>query len=151
MFTRIFRIGSDPVRLWRGTVGFHLGHLLEVGTYVDVSSPHLRGYGDSYGVSSGVGMVQSVRPSLTGEGVEVELLHYGFLGAGWNVAAEVAAITNTNTIGEQPHIWARAIPTGVTRYDVEFFSVGDGSITSPRATRMLPRHTIASISGNEII
>ena len=31
LFTRIFRLASDPVRTWRGSVGFGKGHLLEVG------------------------------------------------------------------------------------------------------------------------
>ena len=152
VFTRIFRIGSDPVRLWRGTVGFHLGHLLEVGTYVDVSSPHLRGYGDSYGVSSGVGMVQSVRQSLTGEGVDVELLHYGFSSTGWNVAAEVAAIINTTTIEVSSLTYGRGqSPTGATRLDVEFFSVGDViDYIPPGDEDSATTLTIASISGNEI-
>jgi hypothetical protein len=152
VFTRIFRIGSDPVRLWRGTVGFHLGHLLEVGAYVQVSSPELRGYGDSYGVNAGVGMVRSVRQSLTGEGVEVEVLHYAFGSAGWNVAAELKTITNATTIEVENFTYGRGqSPTGVTRYDVEFFSVGDViDYIPPGDEDSATTLTIASISGNEI-
>jgi len=152
VFTRIFRIGSDPVRLWRGTVGFYLGHLLEVGAYVQVSSPELRGYGDAYGVSAGVGMVRSVRQSLTGEGVEVEVLHYGFGSTGWNVSAEVAAITNATTIEVSSLTYGRGqSPTGATRYDVEFFSVGDVvDYIPPGDEDSAVTLTISSISGNEI-
>jgi hypothetical protein len=152
LYTRIFRLGSDPVRLWRGVVGFGLGHLLEVGAYVTVSSPELRGYEDSYGVSSGIGMVRSVRQALTGEGVDVEILHYNFGSAGWNVSAELASIVDADTIEVENFTYARGTsPIGQLRYDVQLFSVGDVVDYIPPGDEDNPTTlTIDSISGNQI-
>ena len=152
VFSRIFRLGSDPVRLWRGVVGFGVGHLLEVGAYVTVSSPELRGYADSYGVSSGIGMVRSVRQALTGEGVEVEILHYDFGSAGWNVSAELASIVDVDTIEVENFTFARGTsPIGQLRYDVDLFSVGDVIDYIPPGDEDNPTTlTIDSITGNQI-
>ena len=107
MFTRIFRLASDPVRVWRGSVGFDLGHLLEVGAMVQVSSPHFKSYDDSYGVTDGLALVQSVRQSLTGEGVDVELIHYGLDAAGWNASAEVTSVVDATTLEFDANTYTR--------------------------------------------
>ncbi|MGA1706908.1 MAG: hypothetical protein ACO39X_07695, partial [Candidatus Nanopelagicaceae bacterium] len=126
MFTRIFRLASDPVRVWRGSVGFDQGHLLEVGAMVSVSSPHFKGYGDSYGVTDGLAMVQSVRQSLTGEGVEVELLHYGLGAVGWNASAEVSAVISSKILEFDANTYTRGRdPAGELTTDLALFEAGD--------------------------
>lgn len=126
MFTRIFRLASDPVRVWRGSVGFDQGHLLEVGAMVSVSSPHFKGYGDSYGVTDGLAMVQSVRQSLTGEGVEVELLHYGLGAVGWNASAEVSAVISSKILEFDANTYTRGRdPAGELTTDLTLFEAGD--------------------------
>jgi len=126
MFTRIFRLASDPVRVWRGSVGFDQGHLLEVGAMVEVSSPHFKGYGDSYGVTDGLALVQSVRQSLTGEGVDVELLHYGLGAAGWNASAEVVAVVSATVLEFDPNTYTRGRDAaGELTTDLALFEEGD--------------------------
>jgi len=126
LFTRIFRLASDPVRTWRGSVGFGKGHLLEVGAMVQVSSPHLKSYGDSYGVTDGLGLVRSVRQSLTGEGVDVELLHYGFDARGWNASAEVVAVISVTVLEFASLTYTRGrTPAGDATEDLALFEAGD--------------------------
>ena len=126
LFTRIFRLASDPIRTWRGSVGFGKGHLLEVGTMAQVSSPHFKGYADTYGVTDGLALVRSVRQSLTGEGVDVELLHYGFDARGWNASAEVNAVTSATTLQFNQLTYTRGrTPAGVATQDVSLFEAGN--------------------------
>ena len=126
MFTRIFRLASDPVRVWRGSVGFDLGHLLEVGAMVKVSSPHFKSYDDAYGVTDGLALVQSVRQSLTGEGVDVELLHYGLDASGWNASAEVTAVISSKILEFAPFTFTRGRDAaGELTTDLALFSAGD--------------------------
>lgn len=126
LFTRIFALASDPVRTWRGSVGFGKGHLLEVGTMAQVSSPHFKAYGDSYGVTDGLALVRSVRQSLTGEGVDVELLHYGLNGRGWNVSAEVTAVVSATVLEFASLTYTRGrTPAGDATEDLSLFEAGD--------------------------
>ncbi|MBV53075.1 MAG: hypothetical protein CL816_03300, partial [Coxiellaceae bacterium] len=62
--SRIFNLLSNPLRVWRGSIATGQSIYLDVGSYVSVSSPHLKGYGDAYGVTDGVGMVRSIRQEL---------------------------------------------------------------------------------------
>ncbi len=126
VFTRIFRIGSDPVRLWSGSVGFHIGHILEVGTCVSASSPHLRGYGDAYGVTDEIGMVRTIKQSLTGEGVSIDILHYQLEPTGWNASAEVAGVVSITTLEFNTITYTRGrTPAGASTTDCALFTAGD--------------------------
>ena len=126
LFTRIFRLASDPIRTWRGSVGFGQGHLLEVGTMAQVSSPQLKGYEDSYGVTDGLALVRSVRQSLTGEGVEVELLHYGLQARGWNASAEVVAVVSATVLEFASLTYTRGrTPAGEATEDLALFEATD--------------------------
>ena len=44
-FSRIFNVLSNPLRLWRGSIGTGKSIYLDVGSYITVTSSHLRGYG----------------------------------------------------------------------------------------------------------
>ena len=98
------------------------------------------------------GVAQVRRQALTGEGVEVEVLHYNFGIAGWNVAAELASITNATTIEVENFTFDRGTsPIGQLRYDVDLFSVGDVIDYIPPGDEDNPTTlTIDSISGNQI-
>lgn len=114
---RIFNILSNPLRLWRGSIGSGPSIFLDVGSYVSVSSPHLRGYSDSYGVTNGVGMVRSINQELMSEGCELEIITTGLAPVAWNASAEVEVIDTTTSVTVFNDIYGTA--------DNSFFKVGD--------------------------
>ena len=114
---RIFNILSNPLRLWRGSIGSGASIFLDVGSYVSVSSPHLRGYSDSYGVTNGVGMIRSIHQELMSEGCELEIITTGLSPVAWNATAEVEVIDSTTSITLFNDIYGTA--------DDTFFQVGD--------------------------
>jgi len=114
---RIFNILSNPLRLWRGSIGSGASIFLDVGSYVSVSSPHLRGYSDSYGVTNGVGMIRSIHQELMSEGCELEIITTGLAPVAWNSAAEVEVIDTTTSVTVLNDIYSTA--------DDTFFKVGD--------------------------
>jgi hypothetical protein len=117
--SRIFNLLSNPLRVWRGEIGTGQSIYLDVGSYVKVSSPHLKGYSDSYGVVDGVGMVRAIRQELMSEGCEVEIIVTGLSPVAWNATAKVTSITTTSvTVSEDDF-------SSSTMDDVSFFKVGD--------------------------
>ena len=106
--------------MWRGSIGSGPSIFLDVGAYVTVSSPHLRGYGDSYGVTNGVGMVRSIHQELMGEGCELELLTTGLSPVAWNATATVATVPTTTTVTVNQDDYS-----GSSIDDSSFFSAGD--------------------------
>tara|TARA_Y100000015_G_C2378882_1_gene83952 strand:- start:91 stop:1020 length:930 start_codon:yes stop_codon:yes gene_type:complete len=118
--SRIFNILSNPLRVWRGSIGTGPSAFLDVGSYVTVSSPHLRGYSDSYGVTNGVGMVRSINQELMSEGCEIELLTTGLSPVAWNATAFVSIVPTNTTVVVESNLFSRS---GVD--DVSFFKVGD--------------------------
>jgi hypothetical protein len=118
--SRIFNILSNPLRVWRGSIGSGPSIFLDVGAYVTVSSPHLRGYGDSYGVTNGVGMVRSIHQELMGEGCELELLTTGLNPVAWNATATVATIPDTTSVTVNQDDYS-----GASLDDSSFFTAGD--------------------------
>jgi len=85
-----------------------------------VSSPHLRGYGDSYGVTNGVGMVRSIHQELMGEGCELELLTTGLNPVAWNATATVATIPDTTSVTVNQDDYS-----GASLNDSSYFTTGD--------------------------
>jgi hypothetical protein len=118
--SRIFNILSNPLRTWSGSIGSGPSIFLDVGSYVTVSSPHLRGYGDDYGVTDGVGMVRSIHQELMSEGCALELLTTGLSPVAWNATATVATIPSTTTVTVNTDDYSES---GID--DVSFFRAGD--------------------------
>ena len=117
--SRIFNLLSNPLRVWRGSIATGQSIYLDVGSYVSVSSPHLKGYSDAYGVTDGVGMIRSIRQELMSEGCELEILVTGLSPVAWNVTARVTAFTaDTVTVAENDFS-SSAVD------DVSFFKAGD--------------------------
>ena len=144
--SRIFNLLSNPLRVWRGSIATGQSIYLDVGSYVSVSSPHLKGYGDAYGVTDGVGMVRSIRQELMSEGCELEILVTGLSPVAWNVTARVTAFTaNTVTVAEDDFS-SSAVD------DVSFFKAGDVVDYLPRGDHdsAITNLTIQSIAGNVI-
>ena len=99
VMARLWRLLSNPIRSWKGSIGTGQSMLLDVGSYVSVSSPLLKGYGDEWGVSGEVGMVRAIRQDLMREGAELELISIGAKPVRWNASATVSAIVDATSVG----------------------------------------------------
>jgi hypothetical protein len=116
---RIFNLLSNPLRTWVGSIGTGQSTFLDVGSYVTVSSPHLRGYSDSYGVVNGIGMVRAIRQEFMNEGCDLEMVVTGLAPVYWNATAKVTSITlNSVTVASSEY-------SSSSVDDVTFFEVGD--------------------------
>ena len=144
--SRIFNLLSNPLRVWRGSIATGQSIYLDVGSYVSVSSPHLKGYSDAYGVTDGVGMVRSIRQELMSEGCELEILVTGLSPVAWNVTARVTAFTADTVTVAEDDFSSSAVD------DVSFFKAGDVVDYLPRGDHdsAITNLTIQSIVGNVI-
>ena len=115
--SRLFALLANPLRLWKGTISTGSSIYLDLGSYVDVTSKHLRDYSDSYGVTNGIGMIRSINQNLLDEGCDLELITTGLKPVAWNVSATVATIPTTTTITINN--------TDFGSNDISFFKVGD--------------------------
>lgn len=96
--SRIFRLLSNPLRVWRGSIGTGKSSLFDLGTYIECSSPHLRDYSDNYGVTEGVGMIRSIRQELMSEGCDLEIINTGLQVVAWNASAEVEVVDSSTVV-----------------------------------------------------
>tara|TARA_Y100001973_G_scaffold10555_1_gene14333 strand:+ start:21621 stop:24683 length:3063 start_codon:yes stop_codon:yes gene_type:complete len=144
---RIFNLLSNPLRVWRGSIGSGHSALLDLGSYVKCSSPHLRGYSDSYGVTDGIGMVRSIRQELMSEGCDLELITSGLAPVAWNSSATVATVPDTTSVTVNTDDFSNS-----SIDDVSFFSVGDVVDYVPNGAQdtAITGLTIDSISSNTI-
>jgi len=143
---RIFNILSNPLRVWRGSIGSGQSMTLDVGSYVAVSSPHLRGYSDEYGVTDGIGMITAIRQELMNEGCELEIVTTGLTPVAWNATARVTSVTlSSATVATDDF-------SGSSVDDVSFFQAGDEVDYLPRGNHdgAITGLEIQSISGNVI-
>ena len=144
---RLFNLLSNPLRVWRGAIGTGPSAFLDVGSYVKVSSPHLRGYSDSYGVVDGVGMIRTIHQELMGEGCNIEILTTGLSPVAWNATAKVDSIPTTTTVTVTEDDFS-----GSSVDDVSFFQAGDvvDYLFLGNHDSALTGLTIQSISSNTI-
>ena len=143
---RQWNLLSNPLRLWRGSIGTGQSLLLDVGDYVKVSSPHLKGYGDEWGVTDEVGMIQNIHQELMSEGAQLEIITTGTNPVAWNAAADVTTITSTTALEVAEYSYSS------TAKDVTFFEVGDVVDYLPRGNEdaAITGLEIAQIVGNVI-
>jgi hypothetical protein len=147
---RIFNLLSNPLREWVGEIGTGQSSYLDVGSYIKVSSPHLRGYDDTYGVTDGIGMIRGIRQSLEGEGCELSIITVGLAPVNWNSSMKIASVTSSTVI----EVEANEYTTTAQGQDSDFFRAGDVVQHIPRgnqdaAVTATPL-TIASVSGTTI-
>ena len=144
---RLFNFLSNPLRVWRGAIGTGPSAFLDVGSYVKVSSPHLRGYGDTYGVTNGVGMIRTIHQELMGEGCDIEILTTGLSPVAWNATAKVDSMPTTTTVTVTQNDFS-----GSSVDDVSFFQAGDVVDYLPLGDHdnAITNLTIQSISSNTI-
>jgi hypothetical protein len=144
--SRIFNLLSNPLREWVGEIGTGQSTYLDVGSYIKVSSPHLRGYGDTYGVTDGIGMIRGIRQSLEGEGCELSIITVGIAPVNWNSAMRVASVVSSTTI----EVESNQFTTTAQGRDSDFFKAGDVVQHIPRGNHDAAgaQLTILSVSGN---
>ena len=123
--SRIFALLSNPLRLWRGSIGTGQSALIDIGRYALVNSDHLKGYGPEYGVENGVGFIKSIRQELMLEGCEIEILTTGSKSAGWNDSAKVLSIPASNSVTIDQDVFSKTNLIGESVKDSSFFKVGD--------------------------
>ena len=144
---RIFNLLSNPLRLWRGSIGTGQSSLLDLGAYVKCSSPHLRGYSDDYGVTDGIAMVRSIKQELMNEGCELELITTGLTAVAWNSSATVATVPDTTSVTVNTDDFSSS-----TVDDVSFFAEGDvvDYVLKGAQDTAITGLTISNITGNTI-
>lgn len=145
VISRLWNLLSNPLRMWRGSVGSGASMLLDVGSYVSVSSPLLKGYGDDWGVTDAVGMIQSINQELMGEGAQLDIIATGLAPVAWNQSARVITITSTTELEVEPDIYSDASVD-----DSSFYRVGDVVDYLPEGDHdnAITGLEIASIVGN---
>jgi len=96
--SRVFNVLSYPMINWHMATSTGQSIFLDVGTYVKVSSPHLKSYSDSYGVTNEIGMIKSMTQELMSEGCTLEVIHTGIKVVNWNSTMKVTFVTATNQL-----------------------------------------------------
>jgi hypothetical protein len=145
--SRLFNLLSNPLRVWRGHIGTGQSIYLDVGSYVQCSSPHLRGYSDQYGVTDQVGMVRAMHQELMGEGCELEVITTGLSPVAWNASALVSQISSSTVVKVAESEFSSAAID-----DVSFFAAGDRVDYIPVGDQdnAITGLTINAIAGNLI-
>ena len=151
VFGRIFRLLSNPLRLWRFSVGTGASIDCDLGSYYKITSEHLKGYGDEYGVSSSIGMVRSISQGLMSEGADLEFIHIDSSVVGWHDSALVSSIIDADTVEVNANTYSLYNQLGQSTADASWFSVGDKvlyfEIADQATTTSL---TISDVNGNQL-
>jgi hypothetical protein len=151
VFGRIFRLLSNPLRLWRFSVGTGASIDCDLGSYYKITSDHLKGYGDEYGISNGIGMVRSISQGLMSEGADLEFIHLDSKVVGWHDSALVSSIIDADTVEVNANTYSLYNQLGQSTVDASWFSVGDKvlyfEIANQATTTSL---TISEVSGNQL-
>ena len=93
--SRIFNTMSSPSIEWKLSIGTGQSIYLDVGSYVKVTSPHLKSYDDSYGVTDKIGMIQSINQNLMSEGAELSIIHTGISVVNWNSTLRITFVSSS--------------------------------------------------------
>mgnify|MGYP003131975044 CR=1 FL=1 len=143
--SRLFNLLANPLRSWSGSIGTGQSAYLDVGSYVKVSSPHLRGYSDNYGVTDGIGMIRTITQSLQGEGCDLEIITTGLSPVNWNSSARVSSISSTTAVVIDGTAFSSS-------GDAAFFKAGDVVQHLPKGNHdgAGSQLTIQTVSGNTI-
>ena len=95
---RIFNLLSDPLRAWYGSISTAKGIYIDIGSYWQVSSPHLKGFDDSWGVTNKAGMITSINQSFMNCSTDLELVTAGLNVVNWNASIKVQSISSLNSV-----------------------------------------------------
>lgn len=141
---RLFRLFSQPIRKWAFSVGSGQSVLLDLGSLVKINSQFLRGYEDTMGVTSAMGMITSIDIKLMEEGAGLEVLHYDDGGTVYNAAAQVALVYSASALDFEENFFS-------IQGDLSFFRVGDSVRLQSQLADTSTTRTILSITGNRVV
>ena len=96
--SRLFNLLSNPMREWVGSIGTGASLSLDVGSYVTVTSKHLKGLDDNFGVTNEIGFVKAIHQDLMGEGCQLEMIALGLHPVTWNASALVTATPTSSSV-----------------------------------------------------
>ena len=141
---RLFNLFSNPAREWAGSIGTGASMFLDVGSYVDVTSKHLKGYDDSFGVTNGIGFVKAIHQDLMGEGCQLEMISLGISPVCWNASALVTATPTSSSV--------TIASAQFSEDDASYFAAGDVVDYLPEGNEdgALTGLTILSVVGQTI-
>lgn len=151
VFGRIFRLLSNPLRLWRFSVGTGASIDCDLGSYYKITSSHLKGYGDTYGVTEGIAMVRGITQGLMNEGASLEFIHIDSKIVGWHDSALVSSVVDLDTVEVSANTYSLYNQAGQSTLDASWFNIGDKvlyfDISDQANTTSL---TISEVSGNQL-
>ena len=126
-WSRFSALYGEPRRLWQGRLASGFSLYLGLGSVATVTSPWLKAYDLGLGVTGLHGRVRRISTDWWGEGAEVELVHYGVNGTGWNAAMQCATVVGATTITVQANAFSDSEDphTGADLEDIDGFAVGD--------------------------
>jgi len=151
VYSRLFRLLSNPLRLWRGAIGTGQSIYTDLGSYWGVTSDHYKGYGDEYGITNSVAMIRAIDQDLMGEGCTLELLHLNEQVVGYNASARVSAVISPTVLEMYANTYALYDRDGGAVHDVAFFSAGDVVDYLPLADEdNITTLTISSINNDQV-
>jgi len=151
VFGRIFRLLSNPLRIWRFSVGTGASITADLGSYVDITSNELKGYGDTYGVTGKIGMIRSISQNLVNEGSELEVLHIDSTVVGWNSSGVVSSVIDSDTVELDANTYALYNQIGESVTDSSYFKSGDKVLYYTLADQAnTTALTIDSVNGNQL-
>jgi hypothetical protein len=141
---RLFNLLSNPAREWVGSIGTGASMFLDVGSYVGVTSKHLKGYDDSFGVTNGIGFVKAIHQDLMGEGCQLEMMALGLRPVCWNATARVTATPTSSSV--------TIAAAQFSQDDASYFAAGDVVDYLPEGNEdgALTGLTILSVVGQTI-
>lgn len=141
---RLFNLFSNPAREWAGSIGTGASMFLDVGSYVGVTSKHLKGYDDSFGVTNGIGFVKAIHQDLMGEGCQLEMISLGISPVCWNASALVTATPTSSSV--------TIASAQFSEDDASYFAAGDVVDYLPEGNEdgALTGLTILSVVGQTI-
>lgn len=142
--SRLFNTLSNPAREWVGGIGTGASMSIDVGSYVGVTSKHLKGYDDGFGVTNGIGFVKAIHQDLMGEGCQLEMIALGLRPVCWNASARVTAIPSSSSV--------TIASAQFSDDDASYFAAGDVVDYLPQADEdnAITGLTILSVVGQTI-
>ena len=115
--SRIFNTMSSQAIEWKISTGTGKSIYLDVGSYVKVTSSHLKSYDESYGVTNKIGMIKSINQNLMSESCDLEIIHTGISVVNWNSAMKVTFVTSATSLTVSTNTYSDD--------DTAFFQAGD--------------------------
>lgn len=127
IYSNISRLLGDERRVWEGQISTSKALLMQIGSVYTITSRHLKGYGDEWGVVGKSARLVSLDMNLEAEGATVRFVSYDTNATGWNAAMRVSFVLNSTTVAVSSNVFTevRNPHTNAIQSDSDFFGAGD--------------------------